>query len=80
MNRQEIMQKLEEIFRDVFDDDDIVLTETMSAADIEDWDSLRQISILAATENVFHIKLAISDTRKMKNVGELVSTVEQKLQ
>ena len=79
MNREEILKELEEIFQDIFDDDTIELTENMSAADIEDWDSLRQISILAAAEDVFRIQLAISDTRNLKNIGDLVDIIAKKL-
>lgn len=78
MNRQEILEKLQEIFRDVFDDDGLLLAETMSSKDIEEWDSLHQISILAAAEDEFNIKLAISDTRKLENISALVDLILQR--
>ena len=79
MTRQEVFKELQEIFRDTFDDDDIVLREETDATEIEDWDSLRQITILAAAESAFHIKLAISDTRNLKNVGALVDVILSKM-
>ena len=80
MTRQEIFEKLEEIFRDIFDDDNLVVNDETNATDIEGWDSLRQVSLLVAAENVFHIRLAISDTRNLQNVGALVDIIEQKIQ
>lgn len=75
MDRQEVLEKLQEIFRDVFDDDELQLTAETSSKDIEEWDSLHQISILAAAEDEFNIKLAISDTRKLENIGALVDLI-----
>ena len=79
MTRVDILQKLNEIFCDVFDEDDLVLREEMTSDDIDGWDSLTQISILATAEGEFKIKLAISDTRHLKNIGALVDLIEQKI-
>lgn len=78
MDRQEILKKLEEIFKDVFDNDSLVLTENMMSNDIEEWDSLHQISILVAAEDEFDIKLAISDTQHLENIGALVDLIVQR--
>lgn len=78
MDKQEILEKLEEIFRDIFDDDALVLREDMTSEDIEDWDSLHQIGILSAAEDAFGIRLAISDTRRLQNIGALVSLIEER--
>ena len=75
MSRQEIMKKLEEIFRDVFDEDSLEISEEMTSNDIDDWDSLHQISVLVAVEDEFDIKLAISDMRNLENVGDLVNLI-----
>ena len=56
MNKTEIFEKLNGIFRDVFDDEDITVTETTTAADIEDWDSLTHIMLLSAIEDEFDVK------------------------
>lgn len=79
MSRDEIFDKLQQIFRDTFDDDAVVLSDSTKSDDIEDWDSLTQISILVAAENIFGIKLAISDTRNLKDIGALVDLIESKL-
>ena len=60
MNRTEIMAKLNEIFCDVFDDEDIVLSDDTTADDIEDWDSLEQINLLVAIEKQFIIKFQLA--------------------
>ena len=75
MTREDVFSKLNEVFRDVFDDEDITVTETTSAADIEDWDSLSHITLIGTIEDEFDIKFAMKDVVKMKNVGELVNNI-----
>lgn len=75
MKREEIFEKLNEIFREVFEDDDIVVTEATSAADIEDWDSLTHITLISSVEEEFDIKFAMKDVIGMKNVGEMVDII-----
>ena len=53
MKREEVFQKLTEVFQDVFDDDGIVLSDSTSAEDIEDWDSLSHITLLSSIEEEF---------------------------
>ena len=60
MTREEVFAKLNEVFRDVFDDEDIVVTDETTAADIEDWDSLEHINLLVAIERSFDIKFSIT--------------------
>ena len=79
MTRENVLKELEEIIRDAFDDDTLVISEQTCAADIDGWDSLRQISIIAAAEDVFDIKLAISDTRNLKNIGSLADLILGKM-
>ena len=63
------------MFRDVFDDEDIVVTDETTAADIEDWDSLEHINLLVAIERSFEIKFTMGETTGMKNVGEMVDKI-----
>ncbi len=79
MNRTEIMAKLNEIFCDVFDDEDIVLTNETTADDIEDWDSLEQINLLVAIEKQFNIKFQLADVADLENVGAMADLVEKLL-
>ena len=77
MNRTEIMAKLNEIFCDVFDDEDIVLTSETTSDDIEDWDSLEQINLLVAIEKQFNIKFQLADVADLENVGAMADLVEK---
>ena len=79
MNRTEIMAKLNEIFCDVFDDEDIVLTNETTADDIEDWDPLEQINLLVAIEKQFNIKFQLADVADLENVGAMADLVEKLL-
>ena len=76
MNKTEIFEKLNGIFRDVFDDEDITVTETTTAADIEDWDSLTHIMLLSATEDEFDVKFDMKAVQELKNVGAMAELIE----
>ena len=78
MNRTEIFEKLNEIFRDVFDDD-IAVTDTTSADDIEDWDSLMHITLVSAIEDEFDIKFDMKVVLSLKNVGEMVDVISEQI-
>ena len=79
MDREEIFERLNEVFRDVFGDDDITVNDETTAADIEGWDSLRHITLLAAIEDEFDIEFSMGATVKMKNVGEMADYIEEEL-
>lgn len=76
MTRQEIFEKLNEVFSDVFDEDITVTAETTSA-DIEDWDSLTHITLISEVEDTFGIKFSMKDVLGMKDVGEMVDIIEK---
>lgn len=78
MSREEIFENLNEVFRDVFDDEDIVVTDSTTADDIDDWDSLEHINLIVATEKKFGIKFTMSEVTGMKNVGEMASIIEER--
>ena len=75
----DVLKSLQVIFRDIFDDETIVLTRETTAADIEDWDSLIQINIILACETEFKVKFDLNDIAALKNVGGMVDLVERKL-
>ena len=77
MTREEIFPQLTEIFQDVFDDDEIVLTDATTADDIEDWDSLEQINLLVAIEKKFSIKFKLDEVSHLANVGDMVDLVQK---
>ena len=75
MTREAVFEKLNRIFRDNFDDDEICLTDETSAEDIEDWDSLEQINLVVAIQDAFGIKFNIEEVNAMKNVGEMADAI-----
>lgn len=75
MTKEEVFEKLNEVFRDVFDDEGITVTESTTADNIEDWDSLSHINLIVSIENEFKIKFSMGETQKMKNVGEMVDII-----
>lgn len=77
MTRTEIFKVLNEVFRDVFDDDSIEVNETTTSDNIEDWDSLEHINLLAAVEQEFGMKFSMGQVVTMKNVGEMVDIIEK---
>jgi acyl carrier protein len=79
MTDADILEKLTAIFRDVFDDDSLVLTEEMTADDVEEWDSFNHINIIVATEASFGIKFQTAEIEELKNVGHLVQLIKRKL-
>ena len=75
MTEQEILNAVQDIVRDNFDDDSLVITRDTCADDIEDWDSLEQINLLTAIEKKFGIKFKLADVRNLKDVGDLLDLV-----
>ena len=71
----EIYERLNEVFQDVFDDDSLTVTPATTAADIEDWDSLSHITLMAAVEDEFRMKFSMKEVVEMKNVGEMVALI-----
>ena len=78
MTRQEIFEKLCEVFSDVFDEDITVTPETTSA-DIEEWDSLTHITLISEVEEAFGFKFAMKDVLGMQNVGEMAEIIEKSI-
>lgn len=75
MDEKQLLEEVQEIFRDNFDDDSIVLTRTTNANDIEDWDSLEQINLLTAIEKKFDLKFNLAEVRNLKDVGDLLDLI-----
>jgi acyl carrier protein len=79
MNDSEILDQLTEIFRQLFDDDSIILTRDTTAQDIAEWDSFNHINIIVAVEARFKIKFQTAETEELKNVGHFVDLIKQKI-
>lgn len=74
----EIYEKLNEVFQEVFDDDSIVVGPETTADDIEDWDSLEHITLISAVEEAFGMKFAMREVSTMKNVGEMAELIAER--
>ena len=77
------MSRLQDIFRDIFDDGSLMLTRQTTSNDIEDWDSLAHINIIMACESAFDIRFDLNDIAKSShtdNAGNLADLIEGKLQ
>ena len=79
MSREEVYEQLNEVFRDVFDDEDITVNDATTADDIEDWDSLEHINLIVAVEKKFNLKFNMGEVNKFKNVGEMVDAIIAKM-
>ncbi len=79
MTKDEIRNRVTEIFRDILDDKNIVLHDETAAQDIEDWDSLTHISLIVAIEKEFKIKFNLIEIKPLKNIGGLLDLIKAKL-
>jgi len=79
MNKSEIKEKLNIIFRKVFKDEKINIFEEMTANDVERWDSLSHLILISTTEEEFGIKFKLKELIAMKNVGDFLINIEGKL-
>ena len=72
------LTRLNEIFHDVFEDDDIVVTRPTSAKDIAAWDSVMHVTLMISIESAFKIRFHSSEVVGLKNVGELADLIDRK--
>ncbi len=79
MDEREIYARLNKVFQEVFDDDSIQVTPRTTSDDIEDWDSLEHITLIAAVEREFHMKFKMGEISSMKDVGEMASIIQQRI-
>lgn len=79
MKKAEILKEMQDIFIDVLDNNEIVLTEDTTADDIEEWDSLSNIQLIVGMENHFHVKLTSKEIMECANVGDLADCIQRKL-
>ena len=75
MNREQVFERVNKVFRDVFDDESIVVTDETTADDIEDWDSLEHINLIVAMEEEFGMKFSMGEVTGMANVGAAVDII-----
>ena len=78
MNDQDIITRLNDVFRDVFDDDSLSVSENTTSADIEDWDSIEHINLISAVEDEFSMQFRMREVSGMKNVGEMIAIIKER--
>ena len=75
----EILNQVNSIFKDVLDNDDIIVKEITTADDIEEWDSLSHMQLIVAVEKHFKIRFTSAEINNFKNVGEMCQGIQTKL-
>jgi acyl carrier protein len=78
METDTIYARLTPIFHDVFDDEGIAVTPTLTADDVDEWDSLAHIRLVLAIEKKFALKFSAAEVGRLKNVGEFVALIQSK--
>ena len=79
MNRKDILNQVQDVFRDELELEDLVLTDETTADDVEEWDSLSHIQLVVALEKDFGIKFTSREILSWDNVGDLVECIERKI-
>lgn len=78
MEKTEVLKKINEIFIDVLDDENVLLNETSTAGDINGWDSLTHIQLVVSIEKYFKIRFTSKEIQSWQNVGEMCNSIIQK--
>jgi len=79
MTREELFDRVQDIFRDIFDEDDMVIEDKTSSNDVEEWDSLNHINLVSAIEKEFEIRFALGELIELKDVGAMIDLIGEKL-
>jgi acyl carrier protein len=78
MNTNEIIPRLNDVFRDVFGDSSISVNASTTSDDIEDWDSIEHINLIGAVETEFGMRFKMREVSGMKNVGEMIDIIAER--
>ena len=78
MEHNQVLAEMEEIFRDVLDNEEICLQDETTASDIEEWDSLSHVQLVVAIERHFDIRFTSEEIITMPNIGAMVDTIIKK--
>jgi len=73
----DILEKIQPLFRDIFDNEELTVTENTAAKDVEGWDSFAQMQIIVGIESMFGIQFSTDEVTEFKNVGDMVKGVEK---
>jgi acyl carrier protein len=78
LTTSEVYERLSNVLREVFDDEELQARPNLTASDVEGWDSLKQIRLVLSVEKAFHISFSASEIGNLKNIGELANLIEAK--
>ena len=75
----ELLPELQDVFRNIFDDDSLVISRNSNASNVENWDSLAHVNLVTAIEKKYKIRFALGELQELKNVGDMTDLVEKKI-
>jgi acyl carrier protein len=75
----DLLPEIQDIFRDIFDEESLVITRESNASNVADWDSLAHVNLVTAIEKKYKIKFALAELQELKNVGDMIDLIEKKL-
>jgi len=76
---QQLLSQLNDIFRDVFENDELVVSRETTAADIEAWDSLQHVSLILRVESHFGVRMSSAEVADLKSVGDLLDILNRRI-
>lgn len=79
MSRAEVHNRLQSIFRNIFDNESLQIHNETTSKDIEGWDSFQQIDLIVAIEDEFHLQVPIKKVNTMANVGEMIDFITESI-
>lgn len=74
-----LLEEVQEIFRDIIGDDELVITRESNASTVDDWDSLTHTNLVTAIEKRYKIRFALGELQELKNVGDMLDLIQKKL-
>ena len=72
------IERITPIFQDIFEREDLILSPSLTAKEVDEWDSLSHIRLVVAIEKEFGIKFALGELQSPQNVGEMIALIEKK--
>jgi acyl carrier protein len=73
-----VLQQVNEVFREIFDDEELTVMSETTAADVPGWDSLMHVRLIIAVEKAFHVRFSSSEVASLKKVGDLIELLGRK--
>jgi acyl carrier protein len=77
--REQVRERLNQVFQNVFNDDSLQIRDEMTAKDIDEWDSLMHINLVVHIEKEFKVRLTAAEVGELKNVGEMLAVIERRV-